>query len=63
MLAGRGVFTAELASRLSAIAALRNRIAHGYVSVEHARLWQELPEGLRTLDAFRAATAAWLPVP
>jgi uncharacterized protein YutE (UPF0331/DUF86 family) len=63
LLAARGVFSVELAGRLSGITALRNRIAHGYVTVERARIWQELPEGLRTLDDFRAATAAWLPDP
>ena len=42
---------------------MRNRIAHGYASVDHERLWGELPDGLRALDAFAAAVAVWLPAP
>jgi uncharacterized protein YutE (UPF0331/DUF86 family) len=42
---------------------MRNRIAHGYASVDHQRLWRELPDGLRALEAFGAAVTAWLPTP
>jgi uncharacterized protein YutE (UPF0331/DUF86 family) len=63
LLAAHGVVGAELAQRLAAAASTRNRIAHGYASIEHERLWRELPEGLAALDAFVAAIAAWLPVP
>ncbi len=61
MLAARGVITQDLAKELSAAASLRNRIAHGYASVEHERLWHELPQGLAALDTFVARVAAWLP--
>jgi uncharacterized protein YutE (UPF0331/DUF86 family) len=63
LLATRGVLDVELASRVASAASLRNRIAHGYASVEHERIWRELPEGLEALDAFVAAIAAWLPPP
>lgn len=32
------------------MAALRNRIAHGYASVDFARIWAELPSGLEALN-------------
>jgi uncharacterized protein YutE (UPF0331/DUF86 family) len=63
MLAAHGVVSEDLARRLSGVASLRNRIAHGYASVEHARLWQELPEGLTALDEFKGAIARFLPEP
>lgn len=63
LLAARGVLGSELARQVAAAASLRNRIAHGYASVEHERIWRELPEGLTALDSFAAAIAAWLPAP
>jgi uncharacterized protein YutE (UPF0331/DUF86 family) len=63
LLAAQKVLEVDLANRLSAAASMRNRIAHGYASIEHARLWQELPEGLATLERFVAAVAGWLPEP
>jgi uncharacterized protein YutE (UPF0331/DUF86 family) len=61
LLATHGVLEPELAQRVAAGASLRNRIAHGYAALEHERLWRELPDGLRALEAFVAAVAAWLP--
>jgi uncharacterized protein YutE (UPF0331/DUF86 family) len=63
LLAAHGIVSTELAARLSGAAAMRNRIAHGYASVEHARLWQELPDGLAAMEEFRTAIARFLPVP
>lgn len=60
-LAAHGVLSRDLANDLSAAAGMRNRIAHGYASVDHERLWRELPDALRALDACAAAVAAWLP--
>jgi uncharacterized protein YutE (UPF0331/DUF86 family) len=57
------VLAPDLVNELSAATAMRNRIAHGYASVDHQRLWQELPSGLRALDAVAAAVAAWLRTP
>jgi uncharacterized protein YutE (UPF0331/DUF86 family) len=55
-----GVIDTALARRLAAMAALRNRLAHGYASVDVERIWSELPEGLAALDGFAAAVAARL---
>jgi uncharacterized protein YutE (UPF0331/DUF86 family) len=63
LLASHGVLPGTLASDLSAAAAMRNRIAHGYASVDHQRLWRELPDALGALDDFAAAVATWLPEP
>lgn len=62
-LAAHDVIADHLANELSAAAGMRNRIAHGYASVDHHRLWRELPNGLRVLEEFAAAVAAWLPAP
>jgi uncharacterized protein YutE (UPF0331/DUF86 family) len=61
LLGARAVISAGLAARLQSVARARNRIAHGYGSVDHVRLWRELPEGLEALEAFTASVAAWLP--
>jgi uncharacterized protein YutE (UPF0331/DUF86 family) len=37
--------------------ALRNRLAHGYASVDHERLWNELPQGLDALQRLVDAVA------
>ena len=63
LLAAHRVLPAELAGQLGAAAAMRNRIAHGYASVDHQRLWREIPDALRALDDFAATVAAWLPTP
>ncbi|MDO8349032.1 MAG: DUF86 domain-containing protein [Planctomycetota bacterium] len=57
MLADHGVIDQETSSRLGAMAALRNRIAHGYASVDFERIWTELPAGLDALAAFASAVA------
>ncbi len=57
-LAAAGIIAADLAKTLGEGARLRNRIAHGYASVELERLWHELAHGLDALDAFAAALAA-----
>lgn len=48
---------------LTGIARVRNRIAHGHASVDHARMWSELPSGLDALDPFSRRVAASLPQP
>lgn len=60
LLAAHGVFDAALATRLSAVARVRNRIAHGYATVDQRRLWSELPAGLTDLEACSRAVADWL---
>lgn len=63
LLANHGVLNAELAQRMSLAARMRNRIAHGYASMDHARLWRELPDGIGAMEDFARAVAAWLPSP
>ena len=60
-LAQHSVITTETAEAISKVARARNRIAHGYASIDHARLWTELPDGLVTLERFSREVAAWLP--
>jgi uncharacterized protein YutE (UPF0331/DUF86 family) len=59
ILAQRGVLDAQLADALAAAARLRNRIAHGYASVDIAKLWAELPAGIAAFDKYAAALARW----
>jgi len=51
------VIEPSLAQSLTGMAALRNRLAHGYASVEAERLWRELPEGMDALERLTAAVA------
>jgi uncharacterized protein YutE (UPF0331/DUF86 family) len=43
------------------MAALRNRLAHGYASVDIDRVYNELPAGVDALERFAARVAAVLP--
>jgi uncharacterized protein YutE (UPF0331/DUF86 family) len=61
MLAEHGVVDRSVAESLARMVSLRNRIAHGYASVDIDRLWTELPAGLDALDAYAAAVARLLP--
>jgi uncharacterized protein YutE (UPF0331/DUF86 family) len=58
LLAKNGVIDGELAEELVRIVAVRNRIAHGYASVDLQRLWQEIPAGLDCLERYVTAIAA-----
>ena len=60
VLAKHGVLTPELADRLGATAQLRNRIAHGYATVDAERLWNELPGGIKTFEELSAVVARFL---
>lgn len=60
MLASHDLLELGLARTLIGMATLRNRIAHGYASVDHARIWRELPDGIQALEAFASAIAAHL---
>lgn len=53
-LAARGVLSTDLAARLRASAGLRNRIAHGYASLDYARLHREATAGVSDLEQFLA---------
>lgn len=39
------------------MAGLRDRIAHGYASVDPARPWSEIPDGLGALERYATAVA------
>ncbi|HEX5051215.1 MAG TPA: DUF86 domain-containing protein [Planctomycetota bacterium] len=60
LLADRGVLMRATSRHLGAMTALRNRIAHGYASVDFARIWQELPAGLAAFDDFAREVAVHL---
>lgn len=60
LLARHDLIDAPLARDLVRLAAVRNRIAHGYASIDLPRLWTEAPSGLASLEAFASAVAAWL---
>jgi uncharacterized protein YutE (UPF0331/DUF86 family) len=61
LLANHGIVDRSLAIELSKMAALRNRLAHGYASVDVDRLYTELPAGIDALEQFAARIAAVLP--
>jgi uncharacterized protein YutE (UPF0331/DUF86 family) len=52
------VLPVELAVDLARVAALRNRLAHGYASVDPGRVWAELPAGIAALERFCVVVAA-----
>jgi uncharacterized protein YutE (UPF0331/DUF86 family) len=60
ILARHGVIDSKLATSLGSAARLRNRIAHGYATLDVERLWNELPQGLAAFEQFAAALANWL---
>lgn len=60
LLARHGVITAELGTQLGGAVRLRNRIAHGYGSVDVDTLWSDLPAGIAAFDAFAAAVSAFV---
>jgi uncharacterized protein with HEPN domain len=45
---------------MAGIAALRNRIAHGYGTVDAERIWHEAPAGIDTLRTYATAIARYL---
>ena len=58
MLARHGVIEPMLATALASMAALRNRLAHGYGTADMDRIWAELPAGLAALEELASAIAA-----
>jgi uncharacterized protein YutE (UPF0331/DUF86 family) len=56
-IAQHGEIDASLAAGLRAAAGLRNRIAHGYSGIDHARIHEEYTEGIAILRRFLAAVA------
>lgn len=60
LISQHGVISAELASDLGRLAALRDRIADGYGSLDQDRIWSEIPAGIEQLERFVAAVAAFV---
>lgn len=62
VLARHQAITGDLATDLRKVVHLRNRIAHGYATLDHARLYEEASAGIASLRAFlvRVAEAAGL---
>ncbi len=60
LLARNNVIDSTLAKSLGSAARLRNRIAHGYATLDVKRLWDELPQGLAAFEQFASALANWL---
>jgi uncharacterized protein YutE (UPF0331/DUF86 family) len=57
VLASREAIDRDLAVSLGGAVGLRNRIAHGYSSVDHERIQAEYQKGLADLRTFLAAVA------
>lgn len=60
LLASNSILANELAQRLSDVVRVRHRVVHGYASVDFARFWNELPDGIDALEQFSAAIAKFL---
>jgi uncharacterized protein YutE (UPF0331/DUF86 family)/predicted nucleotidyltransferase len=60
LLAARGAIEASLAVDLARMANLRNRLAHGYATVDVERIWREIPAGITALEGFTSAIGDWL---
>jgi uncharacterized protein YutE (UPF0331/DUF86 family) len=60
VLATHEVVDVALAQALGRAAQLRNRIAHGYATLDVKRLWAELPDGVAAFDAFARAIALFV---
>jgi uncharacterized protein YutE (UPF0331/DUF86 family) len=60
VLARHGVIDDALAASLGSAVQLRNRIAHGYSSLDTGRLWAELPQGIASFQSFAGAIGALL---
>ena len=58
ILTDKGVIDPELARGLRGATGLRNRIAHGYMSIEPERMHAEYRKGTEVMRKFLAATAA-----
>lgn len=59
----RGVLTPELATRLRALAGLRNRLVHLYDDIDDRLVHDFLSDGLGDLETFASATARFVSEP
>ena len=60
VLARRGVIDDAVSASLGNVAQLRNRIAHGYATLDIDRIWEELPSGISAFERFASAIAKFL---
>jgi uncharacterized protein YutE (UPF0331/DUF86 family) len=58
LLAEHGVIDVELADAMRAAVGLRNRIAHGYATVDHRKLMAEAADGIDALRRYLASVAS-----
>ncbi len=56
-LADHELISRDLAATMRQAVGLRNRIAHGYATVDHGRLYDEVGEGAGSIKQFLAALA------
>ena len=63
VLADHGAIDRQLGDEMRAVVRVRNRIAHGYASVDHDRIHAEAPAGIVALRRFFAAVVAAAGVP
>lgn len=52
LLADRGAITRELAEEMRGATGLRNRIAHGYLEIDHERIHREFRRGAGSVRCF-----------
>ena len=57
VLADHEIIPRELAATMREAVGLRNRIAHGYATVDHGRLYDEVGEGTGSIKRFLASLA------
>jgi len=60
VLARHGVIDAPLSDALARVVSVRNRLAHGYATLDVDRLWAEVPAGVEALDRYATAIARFL---
>lgn len=63
LLARREVIDLDLARRMAGLASLRNRVAHGYGTIDFERIWRETPDGVAAIREFAARIAAYIDAP
>jgi uncharacterized protein YutE (UPF0331/DUF86 family) len=57
VLAAHGVITGDLADTMRTVVRVRNRIAHGYASIDAERLHDEAPAGIAAIRTFLVLVA------
>lgn len=55
-----GVLSAEMAQRMMDMARFRNLLVHVYWEIDHKRVYEALPERIKTLDSFVEDIVRWL---